>query len=375
MYQFLRCTVQLPDPLDDWAPWCRVMCDRPGRFRGWVKRVKRLAVLRLTCGAALFALGKCFRELGAPRDAVSSGHDSTVFTEACLPCRIAFSSRPAWACHASKLHGYRTKATVLTAGLTGHWCRACGKMYASAGRLRRHVAYSLPCQDRWGAFCPEQNAVSLTVHPSAPPVQLPGHPCLADGSPGSPLVHPGLFTALMQLVAPDEATVWETVVEFIEHLRVTLQAWGQHDQAQAEAADLAATVVLLLDPDLCCDSFRRKGQLPKGLHFFPAFDTPVDFSLSFVLSGPVFRLRLDPPPLPEYRYPFLCSVPLAAAEQQTGWFEAACDTLGALLQQAQVAPVLLVANRAALDCLEPATTWLRQGGFELCPEGLRSPPR
>ena len=109
------------------------------------------------------------------------------------------------------------------------------------------------------------------------------------------------------------------------------------------------------------------------MDFFPELVAPVDLAFPFVLTGPVFRLTIDRPPLPEYRHPFLCSVPLAHASRQAAWLEAACDTIGALIKQAQFAPVLLVAEGSALDCLEPATTWLCLGGFERCSTGLRSP--
>ncbi|CAE7721597.1 unnamed protein product [Symbiodinium sp. CCMP2592] len=80
LYGLLKATVPLPDPLSDWEPWCRVMTERPGRFRGWIKRAKRLAVLRLTCGAALFALARCVREVGSARDPAAANEAS--FTEA-----------------------------------------------------------------------------------------------------------------------------------------------------------------------------------------------------------------------------------------------------------------------------------------------------
>ena len=89
---------------------------------------------------------------------------------------------------------------------------------------------------------------------------------------------------------------------------------------------LAASVILLLDPELCCDSFRSKGLVARGLDFFPELVAPADLAFPFVLSGPVFRLALDRPPLPEFRHPFHCSVPLAQASRQAAWHEAACDT-------------------------------------------------
>ncbi|CAE7224339.1 unnamed protein product [Symbiodinium sp. CCMP2592] len=376
LFTFLRHTIPMPDPLLDWEPWRQVMTDRPGRFRGWIKRAKRLAILRLTCGAALYALAKAIRTAGAARTTDPTRDGDTCFTEACLPCRIAFGSRSAWACHASKLHGYRTRATLITAGVSGFWCRACGKVYANAGRLRRHVAFSVDCQDHWGSFLARGDPDSLAPHPSAPPLQLEGalDQVYPEVTPQD--VHQGLLSALLELENPDETTTWDTVVEFIAplaHLRTTLWTWAAHARAQPMAHELASNVVLLLDPELCCDDFRHRRSALKGLDFLPALDTPAEIVFPFILSGPVFTLRLDLPPLPEYRYPFQCSVPLAAAERHAKWFEAACDTVGAFVQQSQCAPVKLLASSAALACLEPTTSWLLLGGFERCSDGICSP--
>ncbi|CAE7621446.1 unnamed protein product [Symbiodinium sp. CCMP2592] len=319
LYCLVRATVPLPDPLSDWAPWQRVMTERPGRFRGWVKRAKRLAVLRLTCGAALFALARCVREAGSGRDPTNTGNDEKPFTEACIPCRMAFG---------------------------------------------------------WGNFQAHPSADDVAPHPAAPPLQLGGHVALAEGVSRSPEIHPGLLSALLDIAEPDETLVWDTVADFIAplaHLRATVGAWAAHDSAHPDAPDLASNVVLLLDPDLCCDTFRHRPKVPKGLDFLPALAAPLGLSFSFVLTGSPFVMRLDPPPLPEFRYPFRCSVPLTVAERHARWFEAACDSVGLLVQQAKVAPVKLGACSAALACLEPVTTWLVQGGFERCQDGMCSP--
>ena len=376
LFQALRATTTLPDPLVEWDPWLKVMCASPGRFRGWTKRAKRLAVLRLTCGAALSALARAVRQVGQAREPTLRVPGATAYTEACLPCGIAFCSRTAWACHASKLHGYRTKATLLTSGIQEHWCRACGKVYSCAGRLRRHLAYSQACQDAWGSFGLDTGVPAETVHPLAPPRQLPGRQVAVGGPSSSPLVHSGLLDALLHLQNPSEDEVWATVVDFIaplEHLRRTLQEWAAHDQAQPGAHTLASNATLLLDPDLCCDRFKGPKSEAKGLDFMPLLEPPEQLAFDFILSGPVFTLRLDSPPLPEFRYPFACSVPLTAAERHAKWFESACDTVGAFVQQAQYASVVLEAASSAIACLEPLPSWLTLGGFERFPAGLRSP--
>ena len=340
LFQALRATITLPDPLVEWDPWLKVMCASPGRFRGWTKRAKRLAVLRLTCGAALSALARVVRQIGQAREPTLRVPGAIAYTEACLPC----CSRPAWACHASKLHGYRTKATLLTSGIQEHWCRACGKVYSCAGRLRRHLAYSQACQDAWGSFGLDTGVSAEAVHPLAPPRQLAGRQVAVGGPSSSFLVHSGLLDALLHLQNRNEDEVWATVVDFIaplEHLRRTLQEWAAHDSAQPGAHTLASNTTLRLDPDLCCDRFKGPKSEAKGLDFKPPLEPPEQLAFDFILSGPVFTLRLDLPPLPEFRYPFACSVPLTAAERHAKWFESACDTVGAFVQQAQYASVII----------------------------------
>ena len=81
LFQALRATTTLPDPLVEWDPWLKVMCASPGRFRGWTKRAKRLAVLRLTCGAALSALARAVRQVGQAREPTLRVPGATAYTE------------------------------------------------------------------------------------------------------------------------------------------------------------------------------------------------------------------------------------------------------------------------------------------------------
>ena len=148
------------------------MCLAPGRFRGWIKRAVSLECLRLTAFAALQA---CRRYLASFCPAENFAlHCEVSFVEACLPCRKAFVDRVSWACHASKLHGYRTRATELTRGVDQSWCSGCGKLFANPSRMKRHVFVTPACQENWGTFCPAGPVPKYPLHPSAPPMQLPG---------------------------------------------------------------------------------------------------------------------------------------------------------------------------------------------------------
>ena len=88
LYGLLRNTIAMPDPLTDWEPWCHVMCDRPGRFRGWVKRAKSLSIIRLSCGAALFALLRCIRGFGSAKPQRLSDQMALSFVRHAFPAEL-----------------------------------------------------------------------------------------------------------------------------------------------------------------------------------------------------------------------------------------------------------------------------------------------
>ncbi|CAE7190794.1 unnamed protein product, partial [Symbiodinium sp. CCMP2456] len=178
LYARLHETIGLADPLESWEPWAEVMCRAPGRFRGWIKRASALESCRLAAYASLHA---CRRFFAAYSDALPTPAGGIHYEEACLPCRLGFVDRVSWACHASRLHGYRTRATTLTAGTTQAWCSGCGRLYANNARMRRHVFMTPTCQQKWGSFSLDGPAPSAGIHPLAPPLQLPGVGANAGG--------------------------------------------------------------------------------------------------------------------------------------------------------------------------------------------------
>ncbi|CAE7155771.1 unnamed protein product, partial [Symbiodinium necroappetens] len=150
LHRRLSATIPLGDPACEWHAWADTMCRAPGRFRGWIKRAAALEMLRLTSHAALQA---CHRFLShfCPGAGDASYSERKRPTEACIPCRKAFADRVSWACHASKVHGYRTRATETTRGCQQAWCSGCGKLFANANRMKRHVFVTPACQAAWGS--------------------------------------------------------------------------------------------------------------------------------------------------------------------------------------------------------------------------------
>ena len=102
------------------------------------------------CTATLQALYNLILLQGAV-ETLQEAKDKVKFTEACLVCKCAFTSRAAWACHASTLHGYRAAASILADSDGGTLCRACGKCFSKFARLRRRLLPGLVGAEGAGA--------------------------------------------------------------------------------------------------------------------------------------------------------------------------------------------------------------------------------
>ncbi|CAE7947248.1 ESS2, partial [Symbiodinium sp. KB8] len=95
---WVRATCALPDPSGDWGPWADTMCNRPGLFRGLVKRARALEVVRISCFASLQALLRTLEQTGGARAAAvrADGERPDRYTEVCIavhpqmpPLRVA----------------------------------------------------------------------------------------------------------------------------------------------------------------------------------------------------------------------------------------------------------------------------------------------
>ncbi|CAE7376905.1 unnamed protein product, partial [Symbiodinium necroappetens] len=186
------------------------------------------------------------------------------------------------------------------------------------------------------------------------------------GCQQEPDCHPGLLAALLELDAGDESVAWEAVADFIaplEHLRCTVRAWRAHANAQSFAPEVATNLLLLLDPDLCCDSFPQPRPRPAVVDFLAPFPPLRGLALPVAQTGAPSFWDIDPPPLPSFVYPFDSSAPLAAASRHVAWLEATTDVVLQAVQMSLEHPVSIRAPPAALRCLEPLSSWLRDGGL------------
>ena len=375
LFRRLSATVPLQDPFLFWDEWRQVMTGDPGRFRGWIKRAAALEALRLRALVALQSCRRCLAHLcPEERPELEQG---IRFNEACLPCRKAFVDRVSWACHASRLHGYRTRATEVTRGVDQSWCSGCGKLFANANRMKRHVFVTPACQERWGTFQPSGHLPKHPLHPTAPPLQLPGSRETSRPAEGTPPdgCHPALLAALLDLDESDDTQAWAIIQDFIaplEHLRCTVKAWRSHPAAQSYAGNVADNMLLLLDPEVCCDTFHRPTARHMHLDFFTPLPPLSGLSLPLASSGTPASFTIEAPPLPCFVYPFDCSVPLAAAGKHVAWLEASVEVLSVAIQTSSTSPIRIAASVPALSCLEPVTSWLKAGGLVSSAGGLAS---
>ena len=375
LYLRVQATSDLPDPVVNWEPWCSLMQSRPALYRGLVQRARGLELCRIAGYASLQAAHRICVEHGQGRSLGRAEEAGCQYTDACIPCRRGFVSRAAWACHASKLHGYRLASSVMAGTHGSTLCQACGKCFAKAARLRRHLLHSSDCRRRWGSFALHEGVTTPTVHECLPPPTLEGLLSQHQDELDPAVVNKGLLEALMALSAPDAEQVWSVVADFVEPLAVlreTVQVWGQRCAADG-SADIVQDVCLMLDPELIADTFcRPKTSDPPSIC---CNDLPgsIDVTYSFVLSGPECAFDLGRPPCPAFCYPFIGGAALSQAKRQAEFVEEACDIVGRMVQQSLSTRVFLRASTSALASIEPLPTWLLSAGFLAVHEGLRSP--
>ena len=201
-------------------------------------------------------------------------------------------------------------------------CRACVKLFASIGRLRRHLTAAPRCLTEWGAFVPATGSGPLEQHPLAPPTLVAGHPApLLDFSGG---INDRLLADLSELHEVPEADVWELMEACIEPeatLRTTVQTWRATPPCSAWKSETAENMLLLLDPSVSAESQQRPSAAPQAVsESMPSWEHLS--CIPMMHTGQVHTITLAAPPL-DPRQP--TSIPVSAAGAYATWIEAASE--------------------------------------------------
>ena len=360
-------TCPLPDPDIAWSEWVSIVETSPGKYKGWIRRAQGLEGKRCQVVASLDGLYRALRSFIEP--AAPPAAPAPRAQEVCIPCRKLFQSRVAWACHAQKIHGYRTHAHLLRRSVTAPICLACGKVYASPGRLQRHLMYSVSCVQEWGTFRPDCQQVGQ-AHSQAPPEQLTG----THGGDPTLVFHPGVSEPLLQALLAadpaDEQVLWDILTEHIEPLQVlraTVNSWAARVD-QPSAADTAENLLLLLDPELLGDITvrpREKQDCPADV----AADWPDLPNHTILVSGTRSSTSLIPPPSVRLSPFGSKSITLRQATDYACWIEQACACIARCLAGGSEAAYRIECTDLAAG-LGPAADWLRAVGATFSPSGV-----
>ena len=312
---------------------------QPQRFRSVLKSALKLDALRQRCLAALCVLHRGPVDLQGANLLPENCPAIADLQEACPICRIAFESRVAWACHASRVHQYRTQSTMLARGRT---CLSCGKVYAKVGaEAELHV--QCPPSAREGSFDSALQA--------SPPETVEA-----------------LSVALRELESDGQVSdkaIYDLVTSFVAPLPVLRKAVREWEASLPEGSslkDAAESVALVLCPSCVADEVRctpakRQPLLP---------DVPLwkeIAPLPRVLTGDAARFSLRPPPFPPFSFPFDGPISVQHATSFAVWLEASANTLLLACRRVASQPVILQADAEAAKALGPAWVWFLAVGF------------
>ncbi|CAE7410216.1 unnamed protein product [Symbiodinium natans] len=389
----LRGTCPLGPLSESWPAWQELLRDRPGQWKGLLKRAEAWHVQAQGLQASLdtFARAAWSPAVDVPDPSLAA---LRACSHACLVCGLAFRSLQAWGSHAHRKHGYHCRAHLLA---VGRRCQACGLTLANTSRLRRHLDSSAACRQ-------------LLATPGASPLFPPDH---SEGHPQEPAVRdatrpvrvaaqhecsPELLAALAALKPSTDMDVYETVVRFISPLPVlrdTLQVWLS-EVSDLAIAEMGENVLLVLHPEHICSAVAGKPQESNDQHvFLPLLRTPLagptDHSLPVVWVGHIcprwvqtWQLGALPPvpcgledviagafpqaagfciALPSLPSPVSVffrpdAMPLKCLRALCAWLDRALKALLVVLRQAQSGVPALVRFPISAESLQPLSGWL-----------------
>ena len=234
---------------EDWSQWCALF-QQKGKFAGMLKRATCWHVARLQA-CAHFQLF-CRRTWApAPEPEVVIEHAQHM----CLICNIAFFDFHAWSAHAARAHGYQARCVRFAQGKR---CRACGMVFPTAIRHRRHLQTHVVCcrAVEWGV--PELLSPLLGPDGHEQEESVAGF-----GTAHLPAFPEDISVALLGALRCSEfgsdCEIFETVKGFVEPfpmLRATLAYWHA-SLSPSPVKEWASDVLLCMQVELWCDSASR----------------------------------------------------------------------------------------------------------------------
>ena len=358
----VECPQGLGPPYACWDEWEEFLKTCPKGFKALVHRALALDSIRQRCLAALCKLHRRLTDLHGQDLRGPPVPEWSDLTEACAICRVAFGSRLAWASHAARVHGYRCIGTQLAEGRT---CKACGKLFASTGRLRRHLQASPFCRETWGSF--EPVGEEPEPHLQCPPSMRQG---IRHASFPAPL-EPACVGLASRLRAASwgadvqDTDVFRTVTECIAplpDLRRVVVDWMSTLDPSSSLYDAAESVSLILVPACAAD----RVQIPKS-RVEPLLPSVPKWKsvglLPRVMSGMVAWFKVASPPFQGFHYPFDGPFSVGAAGRVAQWLEEATSAVAAACEACLEQPVCVRIGRDALAAMPPAKQWLLEAGF------------
>ena len=254
LLQAVAGTSTLGDPVLDWESWRVLILDRPGHWKGLLKRAE---AWHCEATAMVAAIDSSSRRLWSNGETQGSSCGLQECEHACLLCGIAFSTRQAWGAHAHRAHGYHSQAHKCA---QGRRCPACGLTLASLTRLRKHFKTSPAClQVAQGRF----DVPTFPLDFSEGHAQFPASGGAREGLPHAQVVLcDPLSEDLGKLQSADDVTIFETVKAHIEPLpvlRATLRAWLD-SVSDSALSDAGRDVLLILHAEHLCSRISGTAQ-------------------------------------------------------------------------------------------------------------------
>ena len=280
-------------------------------------------------------------------------------SEACIACRRAFLTLPAWANHAARVHGFRAPGTRLAQGRT---CKGCGRTYATQQRLKRHLDNSDACLLRWGFPARRGEACCLRTLASSAIGRLGffREGCDSGIDPSVCQEFLDELNALREGSAPDLITIAGKHPAPLAVLRNTLSKWMDSLDVGGSLYACGESASLPLFPEHLCDEIQP---FPKKRPVF--HEGPPDFKalspISCAASGECRRLEIKPPPVTFPLCPWQHFGSLREARARLAWLSDALETCTVAIAAAASQPVALAAT--AREALPMLWGWFRELEF------------